>query len=49
VVLRAASGKAPGGSSIITAENLQEFAPSEEAVARVQAALSAAGFETGPL
>jgi hypothetical protein len=49
VVLRAASGKAPGGYSIITAENLKDFAPSEEAVARVQAALSTAGFETGPL
>jgi hypothetical protein len=49
VVLRAASGKAPGGYSIITAENLKEFAPSEEAAARVKVAFSIAGFETGPL
>ncbi|HEY7496781.1 MAG TPA: hypothetical protein VIH59_37460 [Candidatus Tectomicrobia bacterium] len=49
VVLRAASGKAPGGHSLITAETLKEFVPSEEAVARVKGAFRVAGFETGPL
>ena len=49
VVLRAASGKAPDGHSLITAETLKEFAPSEEAVARAKAAFSTAGFEVGPL
>jgi len=49
VVLRAASGKSPSGHAIITAENLKEFAPSEEAVARAKAAFSGAGFEVGPL
>ncbi len=48
VVLRAASGRPLAGATI-TAGNVHEYAPDPGAVSRVAAALSAIGFEVGPL
>jgi len=46
VVLRSASGKA-AGQSAITAENIADYAPSPDAVARTTRAFSDAGFDVG--
>jgi hypothetical protein len=48
VVLRPASGKAVGQSAI-TAENIADYAPSPDAVARTTRAFGEAGFEVGPV
>ena len=49
VVLRAASGKAIDSETIITTENIQDFAPSSETVARASEAFAAAGFDVGEM
>jgi hypothetical protein len=49
VLLRAANGKRPDGRSRITAENIREWTPSAETVARVRETFLASGFEVGDL
>lgn len=49
VLLRSASGEAPAGDEVITAETLERHLPSAEAAERVRERLSRAGFEVGPL
>ena len=49
VVLPSASGKATNGETIITSENIQDFAPSPETVARASEAFAAAGFDVGEM
>jgi hypothetical protein len=48
VLLRAASGKPITGDTVITSDNIKDFAPAAEAVARASAAFAAARFEIGP-
>ena len=47
VLLRAASGKQPAASSRITSENIKEWMPSGETVARVREMFRRLGFEIG--
>jgi hypothetical protein len=47
VVLRPASGKTIDGKTLITSDNIRDFVPSPEAVARATSAFAAAGFEVG--
>jgi hypothetical protein len=49
VVLKPASGKSLQGTDVITAKNVQEYAPSPQAAARVPAAFQALGFEVSPV
>jgi hypothetical protein len=49
VLLRSASGKAVGGDTVISADNIAEYAPSPGAVSAAQQAFQAAGFEVGPM
>lgn len=45
VVLKPASGKSLQGTDVITAKNIQEYAPSAQAIAQVPAIFQALGFE----
>lgn len=47
VILQSASGRAIRGDTAITSENIAEFVPAPEAVARCQSAFRSAGFEIG--
>lgn len=47
VLLPAASGKPIDRETIITSENIQDFVPSLETVARAREAFAAAGFDVG--
>jgi hypothetical protein len=47
VVLRSASGRAPTGSDVISAETLGEFLPTPDAVEKVKQFFTAAGFDVG--
>lgn len=49
VILRPASGKAIDDRSVISADNLAEFAPSPSAVSSVTAGFRSKGFEIGPV
>lgn len=49
VVLRSASGKAIDGETIITSENIRDFVPSPETVARASETFAAAGFDVGEM
>lgn len=49
VMLRSASGKAPGGETLVTAENVHEYAPAPEAAEALRRAYAEAGFEVGGL
>jgi hypothetical protein len=45
VVLRSASGKAPGGATAVTAENVREYLPAASSADEARRAFAAAGFE----
>ena len=47
VVLRSASGRAPEGSSVVTAATLADFAPAPEAVAQALEGFRESGFQVG--
>lgn len=47
VVLRSSSGRAPDGTSAVTAATLAEFAPAPEAVAAAVEGFRERGFEVG--
>jgi hypothetical protein len=49
VVLKPASGKRPRDGSEITAQNIHDYLPSEEAAARAKRVFADAGFEVGAL
>ena len=49
VLLKSASGRSIDDTSLITAENVQDYAPSAEAVAEATRYFSEAGFEVGPV
>ena len=49
VVLRAAGGASPGGGEAVTAENVREHLPSDEAAAVTRRAFASEGFEVGEL
>jgi len=47
VILAAASGARPGPQTRITSENIRDWTPSEDAIARVSEDLRGRGFEIG--
>jgi hypothetical protein len=49
VLIRSASGKRLGRNTAITTQNIEDYAPSAEAVARAKRAFMDAGFEVGNL
>jgi hypothetical protein len=49
VVLRSASGKVIDSETTITSENIQDFAPSPETVAKASQAFAALGFDVGEM
>ncbi len=49
VTLRSASGKAPGGETAVTSENVHEYAPASETAASAPRDFAEAGFEVGPV
>lgn len=47
VMLRSASGTAPGGSTAVTAENVRDYLPSSSSITEARRAFAEAGFEVG--